>query len=77
MNNVQLEGAEIQVVDMYGKRVDVVGANYCSPLPFFFIQKYMPQYASVTPNVMPNTIGKRSFRLEKVMGISKAANKIK
>ncbi len=32
MNNVQLEGAQIQVVDMYGKLVDVVGANNYSPL---------------------------------------------
>ena len=32
MNNVQLSGAEIQVVDMFGKLVDVVGANNYSPL---------------------------------------------
>lgn len=31
----------------------------------------------VTPKVMPITIGKRSFSVEKVMGINKAANKIK
>ena len=32
MNNVQLSGAEIHVVDMYGRLLDVVEANNYSPL---------------------------------------------
>ena len=50
---------------------------YYSAFPFFFIQKYMPQYAMVTPKVMPRTTGNRCFRSEKVIGISRAANRMK
>ena len=45
--------------------------------PFFFIQKYIPQYARVTPKTMPTTIGNRCFSDENVMGISKAASMMK